>query len=60
MKRISGPLDLWPYPIINAIIVITTGDDNDSNESVSKTYEVNRDDDGKIESIQLVHGETDE
>ena len=60
MKRISGPLDLWPYPIINAIIVITTGDDNDSNESVSKTYEVNRDDDGKIESIQLVHGETNE
>jgi len=60
MKRISGPLDLWHYPIINAIIALANTDINTQEEFTPKEYTVNRDEDGKIESIEMVQGETDE
>lgn len=46
--KIEGPLGIWPFPIINAIIAISNGGAGDS----LTVTEVHRDDDGRITSIE--------
>lgn len=45
VDKIEGPLGIWPWPILNTIIAIMSNED-------MKVTEVNRDDDGRIQSIE--------
>lgn len=45
-SSISGPLGIWPFPILNAIL-------SDNNSRVEVT-QINRDEDGRIESIEEI------
>jgi hypothetical protein len=45
-REISGPLGIWPYPILNALF--------GSSESKVEITEINRTEDGRIESIEEI------
>lgn len=47
MTKIEGPLGIWPFPVLNTLIEIS----GDSSEE-AKIVEVNRDDNGQIQSIE--------
>lgn len=63
MSKIEGPLGLWPFPLINGIIEIANDDTSNksTNDSASmKEINVQRNENGKIESIDIVGVDTDE
>lgn len=52
-EKIEGPLGIWPWPVLNTIIQIS-GDGNE--EMGFKEYNVNRDGEGRIQSVEIVQG----
>lgn len=57
--KITGPLGIWNFPILNTLIEISSGDSGDSSFSV-KEYNVVRDENGSIESVEIIKGINDE
>lgn len=51
---IRGPLGIWPFPVLNAI-VLATGNDDGGGTSISE-YNVVRDDSGRIEKVEMIEG----
>lgn len=47
---IEGPLGIWPWPILNTIITIAGANE----ESDVEITEVVRDDNGRIQSIEVI------
>jgi hypothetical protein len=62
MKRISGPLGLWDFPVLNTLIAISEASNKEQDrESFSvKEYNVNRNEHGNIESVEIIKGINDE
>ena len=62
MKRISGPLGLWSFPVLNTLIAISEASNEDEDhESFSvKEYNVIRNEHGNIESVEIIKGINDE
>jgi hypothetical protein len=59
MSKIEGPLGIWPWPILNALVEMS--DSQTSGDGVSvKSYNVIRDDEGRIENVEIVEGIGDE
>jgi len=54
MSKIEGPLGVWPWPILNTIIQVAG--DGSENELGFKEYNVVRDSNGNIESVEIVRG----
>jgi len=54
MSKIQGPLGIWPWPILNTIIEVSS--DGDGEELGFKEYNVVRDSNGNIESVEIVKG----
>lgn len=48
MAEIEGPLGIWPWPILNALVQMTNG------SSEMEITEVHRDSEGRIQSIETV------
>lgn len=46
--RVSGPLGIWPFPILNFLLQFT----NENNKAV--VTEIHRDEDGRIQSIEEI------
>lgn len=57
--KITGPLGIWNFPILNTLIEISSSDSGDSSFSV-KEYNVVRDENGSIESVEIIKGINDE
>ena len=54
-NRIEGPLGIWPFPILNAIIQIS--DNKSGGDGVSvESYNVVRDQQGRIETVEIIKG----
>lgn len=51
--EIRGPLGIWPFPILNALIKISSGGDSSSSVDI-ETYDVHRDNQGRIQSIEII------
>lgn len=45
-QEISGPLGIWPFPILNALL--------SANSSGVTVTEIHRDEDGRIQSIEEI------
>lgn len=60
--RISGPLEIWPFPVLNTLITIAEASDEeqDTDSFTFKEYNVVRNDEGSIERVEIVKGDTDE
>jgi len=59
MNKIRGPLEIWPFPILNTIIELA--DESEDRESFSvKEYNVIRNEHGNIESVEIIKGINDE
>lgn len=58
--EIRGPLGIWPFPILNALIQMSQqAGGRDGGVSV-ESYNVIRDERGRIESVEIVKGIGDE
>lgn len=49
--EISGPLGIWPWPILNTIIAVAGSDDDGERVEIT---EVNRDEEGRLVSIETI------
>lgn len=49
--QIKGPLDIWPFPVINAIIKIV----KIRNEQNFPPVEVERNDQGEVTEVNIKH-----
>ena len=58
-NRIEGPLGFWPFPILNAIIQMSNGNSDGQGVSV-ESYNVVRDEQGRIETVEIIKGIGDE
>lgn len=59
MQKIEGPLGIWPFPILNTIIAITNNSNSeDSSESNFDFKEINieRNEQGKVENVEILKG----
>lgn len=54
---IQGPLGIWPFPVLNALVMAANQEGEGFNV---KEYNVVRDNNGRIESVQIVEGMGDE
>lgn len=59
MDEISGPLNLWPFPVLNTLVKLAGESEDQSTFSV-KEYNVIRDERGNIESVEIIKGINDE
>lgn len=50
--EIRGPLGLWPFPILNTLIRLSSSDRQPSIDM--ETYDVHRDSQGRIQSIEII------
>jgi len=59
-NEISGPLGLWPFPILNTLIKVSGGGGGGNATSPEmKSWEVNRDGNGRISSIEKLEVKDD-
>jgi len=57
MSKIEGPFGLWPFPILNTLITISENGNTQlqgQKDAGFTEYNVVRDEQGKIETIEIV------
>lgn len=58
-KKFTGIFGIWPWPILNALLSIADNDDEDDSFSF-KEYNVVRDDDGRIDRVEIIKGDSND
>lgn len=56
VDKIEGPLGIWPWPIVNAIIVVSSSGDSSNNDFDLREINIERNSQGKIENVEILEG----